>query len=30
MHPGATIDGELKPLKADDKPALKLAVPNHG
>jgi cytoskeletal protein CcmA (bactofilin family) len=30
MHPGATIDGELRPLKADDKPALKLAVPNHG
>lgn len=30
MHPGATIDGELKPLKGDDKPALKLAVPNQG
>ncbi|MDE1999412.1 MAG: polymer-forming cytoskeletal protein [Burkholderiales bacterium] len=25
MHQGATIDGELHPLKADDKPALKLA-----
>jgi cytoskeletal protein CcmA (bactofilin family) len=25
MHQGATIDGELRPLKADDKPALKLA-----
>lgn len=26
MHQGATIDGELHPLKADDKPALKLAA----
>lgn len=27
MHPGAVIDGELKPLKpSEDKPALKLAV----
>lgn len=26
MHQGATIDGELRPLKADDKPALKLAA----
>ena len=25
MHQGATIDGELRPLKLDDKPALKLA-----
>ncbi|MEK8087020.1 polymer-forming cytoskeletal protein [Aquabacterium sp. A3] len=33
MHQGATIDGELRPLKADDKPALKLAatsVPGSG
>ncbi|HET8870929.1 MAG TPA: polymer-forming cytoskeletal protein [Aquabacterium sp.] len=28
MHQGATIDGELHPLKADDKPALKLASSN--
>jgi cytoskeletal protein CcmA (bactofilin family) len=28
MHQGATIDGELKPLKAEDKPALKLAASN--
>lgn len=28
MHPGATIDGELKPLKPHDKPALKLAAAN--
>lgn len=28
MHPGATIDGELKPLKVGDKPALKLAASN--
>lgn len=26
MHPGAFIDGELKPLKSADKPALKLAA----
>jgi cytoskeletal protein CcmA (bactofilin family) len=26
MHPGAVIDGELKPLKAAEKPALKLAA----
>lgn len=26
MHQGATIDGELRPLKAEDKPALKLAA----
>ena len=30
MHQGATIDGELRPLKADDKPALKLATANGG
>ena len=30
MHQGATIDGELKPLKADERPALKLATPSHG
>jgi cytoskeletal protein CcmA (bactofilin family) len=28
MHQGANIDGELRPLKADDKPALKLAASN--
>jgi cytoskeletal protein CcmA (bactofilin family) len=30
MHQGATIDGELKPLKADERPALKLAASNLG
>lgn len=30
MHQGATIDGELKPLRADEKPALKLAASNPG
>ena len=30
MHQGATIDGELRPLKADEKPALKLATANGG
>jgi cytoskeletal protein CcmA (bactofilin family) len=30
MHQGATIDGELRPLKADEKPALKLAASNAG
>jgi cytoskeletal protein CcmA (bactofilin family) len=30
MHQGATVDGELKPLKSDERPALKLATPNHG
>ena len=30
MHQGATIDGELRPLKADEKPALKLAASNGG
>ena len=28
MHQGATINGELCPLKVDDKPALKLAASN--
>lgn len=28
MHPGALVDGELKPLKGADKPALKLAASN--
>ncbi len=28
MHPGAMIDGELKPLKSSEKPALKLAASN--
>lgn len=28
MHPGALIDGELKPLRSADKPALKLAASN--
>jgi cytoskeletal protein CcmA (bactofilin family) len=28
MHPGATIDGELKALKGGEKPALKLAASN--
>jgi cytoskeletal protein CcmA (bactofilin family) len=28
MHPGATIDGELKPLKNNEPPALKLAASN--
>jgi cytoskeletal protein CcmA (bactofilin family) len=28
MHQGATIDGELRPLKAEEKPALKLAASN--
>lgn len=30
MHQGATIDGELRPLKADEKPAIKLAASNAG
>ncbi len=30
MHQGATIEGELRPLKAEEKPALKLAASNHG
>ena len=28
LHPGASIDGELRPLKAEEKPALKLAASN--
>jgi cytoskeletal protein CcmA (bactofilin family) len=28
MHPGALIDGELRPLKQTDRPALKLAASN--
>ena len=28
MHQGATIDGELHPLKSEDKPPLKLAASN--
>ena len=28
MHPGATIHGELRPIKALDKPTLKLAAAN--
>lgn len=28
MHPGATIEGELRPLKSGEKPALKLAASN--
>lgn len=28
MHQGATIDGELRPLKAEDKPSLMLAASN--
>ena len=28
MHQGATIEGELKPLKSNEKPALKLAASN--
>ena len=30
MHQGATIDGELSPMKSTDKPALKLAASNNG
>jgi cytoskeletal protein CcmA (bactofilin family) len=30
MHQGATVDGELRPMKADEKPALKLAASNPG
>jgi cytoskeletal protein CcmA (bactofilin family) len=30
MHQGASIDGELRPLKADERPALKLAAANGG
>ncbi len=28
MHQGATIEGEMQPLKSDDKPVLKLAAAN--
>lgn len=28
MHQGATVDGELRPLKADERPGLKLAASN--
>lgn len=28
MHPGAVVEGELKPLKSSEKPALKLAASN--
>ncbi|HNW61753.1 MAG TPA: polymer-forming cytoskeletal protein [Piscinibacter sp.] len=28
MHQGATIDGELRPIKADERPSLKLAAAN--
>jgi cytoskeletal protein CcmA (bactofilin family) len=28
MHPGAVVDGELKPLKATEKPSLMLAASN--
>jgi len=28
MHQGATIDGELRPMNADEKPSLKLAAAN--
>jgi cytoskeletal protein CcmA (bactofilin family) len=30
MHQGATIDGELRPLKVEEKPALKLLAANAG
>ncbi|MDO9237859.1 MAG: polymer-forming cytoskeletal protein [Aquabacterium sp.] len=30
MHQGATIDGELRPLKTEDKPGLKLATSSVG
>jgi cytoskeletal protein CcmA (bactofilin family) len=30
MHPGAVIDGELKPLKMPERPALTLAASNEG
>jgi cytoskeletal protein CcmA (bactofilin family) len=30
MHQGASIDGELRPLNAEEKPALKLAASNQG
>jgi hypothetical protein len=30
MHQGATIDGELRPLRTEDKPGLKLAASTTG
>ncbi|RQP26437.1 bactofilin family protein [Piscinibacter terrae] len=30
MHQGATIEGDMRPLKAEEKPALKLAASNGG
>ncbi len=30
MHQGASVDGELRPIKAEEKPALKLAMANNG
>ena len=30
MHQGASIDGELRPLRAEEKPSLKLAASNLG
>jgi cytoskeletal protein CcmA (bactofilin family) len=30
INPGAVVDGELKPLKATEKPTLKLAASNEG
>jgi cytoskeletal protein CcmA (bactofilin family) len=30
MHQGATIDGDMKPLKTDERPGLKLAASNPG
>lgn len=30
MHQGARVDGELRPIKAEEKPALKLATGNDG
>lgn len=30
MHPGAVVDGELRPMKVGDKPALSLAAANEG
>lgn len=30
MHQGATIEGELRPLRAEEKPGLKLAASNPG
>jgi cytoskeletal protein CcmA (bactofilin family) len=30
MHQGATIDGDMKPLRVDERPGLKLAASNNG